>query len=134
MFASSQIKYVLSYGPLGVSIIKSTILSILSSKRQELMYTLSDIFTQAVKASSDHFWDGIDGSSLSIFDIIDFVIQPTVINCFIMADLGVKDTEAQENRLRSYGYGLQFNKENEEVEEAALKEVRKGRRANEPVS
>jgi len=40
-----------------------------------------------------------------------------------MADLGVKNTEAQEIRLKSYGYGLEFNKENEAVEEAALKDV-----------
>ena len=112
---------------MGVTTIKSTIISILRSKSSDLKSTLTDIVAaQAANiASGDHaFWKAADSSSLSFFDLVDFVIQPHVVKCLIMEDLKTDETNAEDIRLKSYAYGLEFNKEDDEFADRVLEHVR----------
>jgi hypothetical protein len=57
-------------------------------------------------------------------DMIDFIIQPHVVNRLIMEDLDGDEKAAQDTRLLSYEYGLEFNREDDELMDCALQDVR----------
>jgi hypothetical protein len=50
-------------------------------------------------------------------DVIDFIIQRHVVNCLIIEDLGIDEKGVEDIRLKSYRYGLEFNKEDDEFAE-----------------
>ena len=92
-----------------------------------LQATLNDLIAAQVanSASSDGaFWNSADSLSLNFFDMIDFVIQPHVVNRLIMEDLDGDEKAAQDIRLMSYEYGLEFNREDDELMDCALQDVR----------
>ena len=115
-----------SYGPLGIAIIKATIVSILRLQGSSLQSTLEDVIAAQVANSSSGstFWKSANGRCLDIFDIIDFVIQPHITNHLIMEDLGKDEKGVQEIRLMSYDYGLLFNQEDDGLTDRALEDVR----------
>jgi hypothetical protein len=112
---------VISYGPMGVAIINST-LALIFKDRSTAALNLKTMFEDLVefkitnaKTENDRaFWKGADSSSLTLNDFLDFVVQPFVANLLIMKDLDVTETKAEEIRTTSRKYGLRYNFETDD--------------------
>jgi hypothetical protein len=103
-----------SYGPMGVMIINSTLGQMFnhgSGALDELGSTFATLIPSKTDVSHPEFmfWKGADASSVSLKDFLDFVVQPFVATLLISQDLKVGEKEAEETRISSKQYGLQFN-------------------------
>ena len=104
-----------SYGPMGVMIINSTLDQMFnhgSDAFDELgstLATLTSLKTKDVSHPEFMFWKGADASSVSCKDFLTFVVQPFVATLLISQDLNVGEREAEETRIQSKKYGLEYN-------------------------
>jgi RTC4-like protein len=101
---------------MGVAIINSTVgllfkdRSKTASKLENTLQNLVLFITDNAKSPNDLvYWKGARGSSLSLNDFLDYIVQPYVAISLIMEDLKVTEIEAEETRITSRKYGLHFN-------------------------
>src|ERR1700678_226998 len=100
---------------MGVMVINSTIgrmFNQVSGVIDELgstLTTLSSLITQNVSHADFFIWESADASSVSPKDFLDFVVLPFVATLLISQDLKVGEKEAEDSRIKSKQYGLNFN-------------------------
>jgi hypothetical protein len=100
---------------MGMMIINSTLgrmFNLGSAVYEDLGSTLVTLIlskTKDVLHPEFMFWKDADALSVPPKDFLDYIVQPFVATLLISQDLTVGEKEAEETRIRSKKYGLNFN-------------------------